>query len=661
MASYLDMCRFVPVAGGLGDWEVASAVQGYLDDIGSSAEDQIPYHAHAQSADQQQWEISTGIYDLATRTFRRTRIDYGSNGPGVPVDFTAIPEVGIVLLKEDIARAYTGNLAPTLYAPDDSFYVQRSNQDFWVRESGVWVRKGNIRDEGTDGIVTITPIVDMGMTMQARVDRIIAIASDMDFGYFQDTGDLIRTRFLTPGAMGLGYSQANAVNRVKQITTAMSLGYVQANVINELPVEQIVADFDFGMDMEADVFPLIRVIAADMVLGYSQASPLTRTKFLSASMGLGFNEAATLQREKLVSAAMAYGYSETAAIQRRKQLTAAHTYGYAQASVVTHQAQSPSLLVMAGVTTPFMTVYDSSLVKVTKTWTTPAGNLTCVAISPDKRWIAVGGSTSPFLQIYDTGTGVPVLVTGVTFSGLTSVSHVAFTKDSSTLLVLDVTTPFLYAYSTSGWGSLIGAGITRPTGLANTAALTVHPDGTKYAIGFNASPWMVEYNLAAGTPVGVLPTGSAFVRGLSYNTVDTGGTNYLAYEWNGPTFAWYNANTGVTLTNPANPTAGNPTHLQHSVRMNADGTKCLVAGSAAVTEYRIITRSGTTLSNATLGTVPTDPIRGGVWSKDGTKLIAFVTGPNGNFMYSYDASTLVKDATNANQPPGAVNAADCSW
>lgn len=324
----------------------------------------------------------------------------------------------------------------------------------------------------------------------------------------------------------------------------------------------------------------------------------------------------------------------------------------------------PGLLAVGSTGTPFLTLYDSALAKIAQTWTTPAGNISSICISKNKRWIAIGVNASPFLQIYDCNTGAPVLVTPTpgSFSGLTAAPVcMEFTPDNLKLLVGDVTTPFFYIFNVGGAWASIG---TIPTLSIAPGRSAMHPDGTRYSLGFGAAPWFAEYFTATGAPTGNFGSPLASIcRGLAYNLVDSA-TDYLAIEDNTPTMKFYNATTFSLLTNPGSPVAGNPNFVQRALNFNGDGSKLLVAGSGVGgggTEYRLITRAGAVLSNSSLGTVPTDPIRCGVWSRDGTKLIAIVTGGNGNFMYSYDATTFVKDANNANMPVATPQCIDCSW
>lgn len=113
MVHFIDICRFWPASAGDADWEVDAAVQGYLDDLGAGALDGEEYRLRSESADLTQWEIATGVYDAATRTFARTVINYSSNA-GAKVDYATLPQVAIVVLAADLnfPRGFTGDGPP---------------------------------------------------------------------------------------------------------------------------------------------------------------------------------------------------------------------------------------------------------------------------------------------------------------------------------------------------------------------------------------------------------------------------------------------------------------------------------------------------------------------------------------------------------------------
>jgi hypothetical protein len=328
-------------------------------------------------------------------------------------------------------------------------------------------------------------------------------------------------------------------------------------------------------------------------------------------------------------------------------------------SIVPPPATIPGFLVVGSATSPYMTVYDSNVNKVTQTWTTPMSGLFCVSISRDKRWIALGGSVSPFLQIYDCITGVPVLVTGLTFSGLTSVLGVEFTQDNSKLLVLNSTSTYMQCLDVGTWTAT--PGFTSPAPANAPQQLTVNPNGSAYGLAYVATPWLVEYDLMTGVSTGINGGTSVLYRGTHYNTLDTPGSNWHMAHPNTPNVVIRNASTGAAGLSVPGTFAGNPAAAQHCVEVNEDGTAFFDPGGLSF--YRIWTRSGTTLTGRALAFSPPNPYTAAAWSRDGTKL--HVLMPASSLLHTYNVNlggtNWVKDANNSNMPPGAGKCIACSW
>lgn len=124
MASFVNVCRFNPVAGGTGAFVVSSAVNGYQTPALAGAIDATTYHYRAESADLTQWEVGTGIYTAATTTLTRGTVLYnssgtgtgaGQSGAGTNINFSTVPQVAISALAEDLVADI--NSAWTTYAP----------------------------------------------------------------------------------------------------------------------------------------------------------------------------------------------------------------------------------------------------------------------------------------------------------------------------------------------------------------------------------------------------------------------------------------------------------------------------------------------------------------------------------------------------------------
>lgn len=111
---FVDVCRFLPTAGGTTDWTFSSAVTGYQSPALSGIVNGSLYSYRAESADLSQWEITQGAYNTGTGVAARTTVLYnssgtgtgaGQSGAGTKINFSTIPQVAIVALREDLLTA----------------------------------------------------------------------------------------------------------------------------------------------------------------------------------------------------------------------------------------------------------------------------------------------------------------------------------------------------------------------------------------------------------------------------------------------------------------------------------------------------------------------------------------------------------------------------
>lgn len=118
MAAWLNVCRFIPTAGGTADWTYSSAVVGYQGPALSGAVNGRVYKFRAESADLSQWELAEGAYNSGTGVFARTTVLYnssgtgtatGQSGAGTKINFSTVPQVAIVALKEDLLSIEEAN------------------------------------------------------------------------------------------------------------------------------------------------------------------------------------------------------------------------------------------------------------------------------------------------------------------------------------------------------------------------------------------------------------------------------------------------------------------------------------------------------------------------------------------------------------------------
>ena len=116
MAAFLDCCRFNPTAGGTTDWTYSSAVTGYQSPASANVSAGRTYKFRAESADLSQWELAEGVYNSGTGAFVRTTVLYNSSGTGTlqsgagtKISFSAVPQVAVVALKEDLISVEEAN------------------------------------------------------------------------------------------------------------------------------------------------------------------------------------------------------------------------------------------------------------------------------------------------------------------------------------------------------------------------------------------------------------------------------------------------------------------------------------------------------------------------------------------------------------------------
>lgn len=127
VASFLDVCRYFPAAGGTTDWTYSSAVTGYQSPASAGVVNAATYRYRAESADLTQWEVGTGTYTTATGVLTRTTVLYnssatgtgtGQSGAGSKINFSAAPQIALVLLAEDLGALAVGQIPGT--ATNDS-------------------------------------------------------------------------------------------------------------------------------------------------------------------------------------------------------------------------------------------------------------------------------------------------------------------------------------------------------------------------------------------------------------------------------------------------------------------------------------------------------------------------------------------------------------
>jgi hypothetical protein len=102
MVGFLDVCKFTAVSSGTGDFVVSAAVTGYQTPAGAGAVNGTVYRYRAESADLTQWEVGYGAYTSSGTSLARTTVLFNSSGTQAKISFSVAPQVGVVLLAEDV-------------------------------------------------------------------------------------------------------------------------------------------------------------------------------------------------------------------------------------------------------------------------------------------------------------------------------------------------------------------------------------------------------------------------------------------------------------------------------------------------------------------------------------------------------------------------------
>src|SRR5262245_52610787 len=102
MAAFLNACRFNPAAGGTTDWTFSSAVTGYQSPAAANVVNGRLYKYRAESTDLSQWAMGESAYNTSTGVLARTTVLSNSSGTTSKINFSTVPQVAIVALKEDL-------------------------------------------------------------------------------------------------------------------------------------------------------------------------------------------------------------------------------------------------------------------------------------------------------------------------------------------------------------------------------------------------------------------------------------------------------------------------------------------------------------------------------------------------------------------------------
>jgi hypothetical protein len=486
------------------------------------------------------------------------------------------------------------------------FYIQNENQDLWLYErvNGIpqWVRKGNIRDEGTSGLVGIQPILSQGFNMGLTLQRIRYL--DPTFhsaGFGMDVLELQRIRLLTAAFdFGLGMSPPPIVDRVVALNVMMALGF------NEAAAVHLTAGVDLSVNMQ---------------LGFSEAAAIQRIRQLSVNMGLGFSEAAAIQRIRFLTASMALGSS--------------------QSNTLNHAA-APKFLVESDNASPFVRWLDSSLTKISDPATIPTTLVQAADISSSFTAVA----TPSTLLIYDMTSGAPVKVTGpASPPAWSNIVKLQFSPDGSKLMVIDNTvSPFVWVYNTSTWTT-----VTAPNPGRAVQQAVWSPDGSKIALGCMSSSFLSIYNASTGALITSPATQPvATVRGLAWSPDG----NHLAMADASNAFIVYRTDTWAKLADPATMPSGSVSSLGNVLAISPDSSKIALGtnGTPFLWVYSLNAAAHTLTYIAAPATLPTAQVRALAFKADGSALFVGFQNTVSPRLYSYNTSTWAKNTDPVTQP-----------
>lgn len=553
---------------------------------------------------------------------------------------------------------------------DGDFYIQKSNQDFWLREAGVWVRKGNIRDEGSQGLVGIQPIIGVGFTLGVQVDRIRFLGSIADDLGINMAALVSRIRLLA-ATHQYGAAMSVIVDRIRQVAPAgeamgynmsvivdvlptlildltpdpMSLGFLQSTALSR--IRELSAANDYGFSIAAAVTRTRYLGSVTDAMGFNQAATLDRIKALAATSALGFNMAASVDRLKAIAAAMAEGFSLAAAVTRTRQLTASMAEGFSTAVVLTHANTQAGYLITAGVnlttSNAYFKMYDGSYTAVTAPVGVPTGAATigCVAVSHDKTKFAINTATDVIIISLTTG-----LATIHTISGILSGNNgtLSWSPDDSRLLI--VNNGLVAIYNTSTWTT-----VTAPT-VASSAALAGDwspGTGTRIAIICNLTPFVREFDtstMAGVTNPASQPGSAPASPSIRYSPNGT----YLLAAGTTVLFVYDRTNSMTKLADPATLPSGGAGGRRCSINWKSDDSRFTIGtnGTPRLWSYTI---SGTTITKeADASTLPGSNSTGAKFMESATHCVALSNTAPKLLKYTVSAGSWAKDTDIVTQP-----------
>jgi hypothetical protein len=222
VASLLDLCRFIPTAGGTADFTYSSTVNGFRSPATAGAINGVSYKYRAESGDLSQWEVGEGIYNSGVLS--RIKVIYNSLGTTAKINFTNAPQIALIPLAGEllafdrknyiingamqVSQEWGGTLntypASNGRYPVDMFSVHRNGAGAlshqWIGSPGT-VLSSNFRIRIT--CTTADTVVDSSDWLILRYDFDGFVCSDWNYGY--SSAKTMVLRFGCKGPAGTYY------------------------------------------------------------------------------------------------------------------------------------------------------------------------------------------------------------------------------------------------------------------------------------------------------------------------------------------------------------------------------------------------------------------------------------------------------------------------
>ena len=316
-----------------------------------------------------------------------------------------------------------------------------------------------------------------------------------------------------------------------------------------------------------------------------------------------------------------------------KTFTPTDFYTSSAPNDISWKKDSSKVAIAWGGTSNQLLIYDATgeqLVKLTDLFSTIPVNCRGVSWSPDGTRLAVGRTSSPYIEIYDTTTtpytklaDPDVLPTGTTY-------RMKWSPDGTRLAIPHNTSPFITIYDTTTTPySKITNPDTLPAGQANACSWS--PDGNKLAVAHNTSPFITIYDTTT-TPYSKITNPSTLPGGTAYDCEWSPTTNRLCVVCGTTRFLSIYDTSSIPYTRFN--ISGTNVSTSHGCAWSPDGTRLFIAkeNSPQITIY------DATLNPPALITNPRNIPSGNGnvcrWSPNGKFIIAGVASSPQAYVYT---------------------------